>query len=395
MLRLNAMNTSALCLWSAVGDLAVPKLATQECAALIMLAATLLVFRTFRERYLLIWILGWLAYFVSPWTLRSAPRFATPAYLVASSEGLFVMAVCLFAAAVFVYSHARRLIAPLVVISMAAIVYAVVRAIYWPDSVTLRVALEIAYRFIALTAAVQLIRFRWARGQLAPWLLGLSLMALHLEWAPVVMYLPPGSPLVAEMLFGTSILLLVLDDSKMRTRRLAVINALTTTITRAQQHGPMMATALEELKALLRARAAWFRLMEGENMVIAQQIGKETLLPSLQLGLEDPGANSTNCGEGYSCVYTNTISWQAPTRPFSGIFARAHRYRHRRKTGCHPQSRSPRHSGIRRRWRKHGFVPEGRAFPPRGDCPRAGKEIPDRHFDSRQPPAPLLFSGGN
>jgi hypothetical protein len=51
------------------------------------------------------------------------------------------------------------------------------------------------------------------------------------------------------------------------------------------------------------------------DQVIARQIGKETLLPSLQLGLEDPGANSTNCGEGYSCVYTNTISWQSPTRP--------------------------------------------------------------------------------
>jgi uncharacterized protein DUF1552 len=51
------------------------------------------------------------------------------------------------------------------------------------------------------------------------------------------------------------------------------------------------------------------------DQVIAQRIGTETLLPSLQLGLEDPGANSTNCGEGYSCVYTNTISWQAPTRP--------------------------------------------------------------------------------
>ena len=51
------------------------------------------------------------------------------------------------------------------------------------------------------------------------------------------------------------------------------------------------------------------------DQVIAQKIGKENLLPSLQLGLEDPGANSTNCGEGYSCVYTNTISWQAPDRP--------------------------------------------------------------------------------
>src|SRR6185503_5200919 len=51
------------------------------------------------------------------------------------------------------------------------------------------------------------------------------------------------------------------------------------------------------------------------DQVIAAQIGRDTLLPSLQLGLEDPGANSTNCGEGYSCVYTNTISWQSPARP--------------------------------------------------------------------------------
>jgi hypothetical protein len=51
------------------------------------------------------------------------------------------------------------------------------------------------------------------------------------------------------------------------------------------------------------------------DQVIAQYIGQETLLPSLQLAVEDPGANSSNCGEGYSCVYTNTISWQTPTRP--------------------------------------------------------------------------------
>src|SRR4029434_1226233 len=42
---------------------------------------------------------------------------------------------------------------------------------------------------------------------------------------------------------------------------------------------------------------------------------QETLMPSMQLAVEDPGANSSNCGEGYSCVYTNTISWSAPTQP--------------------------------------------------------------------------------
>jgi hypothetical protein len=51
------------------------------------------------------------------------------------------------------------------------------------------------------------------------------------------------------------------------------------------------------------------------DQIIAQHIGQGTLLPSLQLGVEDPGANSSNCGEGYSCAYTNSISWPTPTRP--------------------------------------------------------------------------------
>jgi hypothetical protein len=51
------------------------------------------------------------------------------------------------------------------------------------------------------------------------------------------------------------------------------------------------------------------------DQIIAQHIGQESLLPSLQLAVEDPGANASNCGEGYSCVYTNTISWQTPVRP--------------------------------------------------------------------------------
>jgi len=51
------------------------------------------------------------------------------------------------------------------------------------------------------------------------------------------------------------------------------------------------------------------------DQLIAQKIGQDTLLPSLQVGIEDPGANSSNCGEGYSCAYTNSISWQSPTKP--------------------------------------------------------------------------------
>ena len=51
------------------------------------------------------------------------------------------------------------------------------------------------------------------------------------------------------------------------------------------------------------------------DQMIAQKIGQDNLMPSMQLAVEDPGANSSNCGEGYSCTYTNTISWSSPTQP--------------------------------------------------------------------------------
>ena len=52
------------------------------------------------------------------------------------------------------------------------------------------------------------------------------------------------------------------------------------------------------------------------DQIMAQKIGQETLLPSLQLACEDPNSSSSNCGEGYSCSYTNSISWiELPTPP--------------------------------------------------------------------------------
>ena len=57
------------------------------------------------------------------------------------------------------------------------------------------------------------------------------------------------------------------------------------------------------------------RAGETIDQVIAKQYGRDTLLPSVEMSVEDPGSGSSNCGEGYSCVYTNTISWATPTTP--------------------------------------------------------------------------------
>jgi hypothetical protein len=50
------------------------------------------------------------------------------------------------------------------------------------------------------------------------------------------------------------------------------------------------------------------------DQVIANKFGTDTLLPSIQLGVEDTG-NFGNCNWGYSCAYSNSISWTSPTTP--------------------------------------------------------------------------------
>lgn len=50
------------------------------------------------------------------------------------------------------------------------------------------------------------------------------------------------------------------------------------------------------------------------DQIAARELGKSTQLGSLEIGLEAPGMVG-NCDSGYSCAYTNTISWRTPTSP--------------------------------------------------------------------------------
>jgi len=50
------------------------------------------------------------------------------------------------------------------------------------------------------------------------------------------------------------------------------------------------------------------------DQIIAQEFGRDTILSSIQLGVEDAG-NYGNCNWGYSCAYTNSVSWTSPVSP--------------------------------------------------------------------------------
>jgi hypothetical protein len=50
------------------------------------------------------------------------------------------------------------------------------------------------------------------------------------------------------------------------------------------------------------------------DQMLARELGKQTQLGSLEVGLESPSL-AGDCDSGYSCAYTNTISWRNPTTP--------------------------------------------------------------------------------
>jgi hypothetical protein len=50
------------------------------------------------------------------------------------------------------------------------------------------------------------------------------------------------------------------------------------------------------------------------DQIAAQELGKRTQFASLEIGLEEPNL-AGGCDSGYSCAYTNTISWRTPTTP--------------------------------------------------------------------------------
>ena len=54
------------------------------------------------------------------------------------------------------------------------------------------------------------------------------------------------------------------------------------------------------------------------DQAIAREIGSQTRLPSLEIGMEDP-RQSGSCDSGYSCAYTNNLSWKGETQPMPPI----------------------------------------------------------------------------
>src|SRR5690349_11588407 len=70
---------------------------------------------------------------------------------------------------------------------------------------------------------------------------------------------------------------------------------------------------------LSAAKAKWtestdYYLGTTADQIAAQQVGRQTVLPSLELAM-DLLQTVGQCDNGYACVYQNNLSWSSPTTP--------------------------------------------------------------------------------
>ena len=239
---------------------------------LILLAGAILLYRIFREKYLLPWIAGWSAYSVCKLFIALNALQGDSRFWPAAASVSFVVAVYLLSAAVFLYVSERRLLWPAGMVMSVALLLAVVRALWWTNSVVLASAWNLCWRSVLFVASIQLVRAAWGRVAPGRWLLAGMFLFVNLPLgANHPAFLAPD--ILVDLLMGVGMVILVLDDSRVQIERLDVLNKLTNQISDSRDFDPSVGTALEELQRTSRARAAWFRVIDGDKLVVSEHRG--------------------------------------------------------------------------------------------------------------------------
>ena len=240
----------------------------QASALLLLLGTAVLIYRSFRNRYLLTWILGWLAYLVHKF---AAVSLESPG-LRALSVAMYVTAITLFAVSVFYYTDRKPRLRVLLGFAALTLLLSLVWAWWLPGRAGFGILLLVMYAVIRGWAAIHLSLFTRGRRRVGPLLLIVSLLFLHMH-EPGSSDLVAGFDIALELLLGMGMLVIVLDDSSERVRRLHVLGAVTTAIAEAQEFMPTVRTAMLQIRELTGAKAAWFRLLESDQLVLIDHIG--------------------------------------------------------------------------------------------------------------------------
>ena len=164
-----------LSIWKTAAAFGLTRPTAAEWVLLLLLGFSLLALKACRDGYVKIWIVGWAALVASRCLEHSLSATLPAPFGAVATQATFVLAAGLLAGAVLLYTLSRNLILPLAVITPLLVGLAGARVLLAPDSVPLRMAVEISYRTVLLTAAIALLYARRGRWHPAAWLVALSL----------------------------------------------------------------------------------------------------------------------------------------------------------------------------------------------------------------------------
>ena len=239
---------------------------------LVLLASGVVVYRIFRERYLFFWISAWSSYLLYRLLLDRAGDLGYPPVTVALTYTAFLISTGLFAAAVFDYLGRQRWFALVFGATTVAIALTLLRAFYWPESDLLETSIQTLYRLGTFTAALQLIAHSRGRRQLSPWLMAVMLLLVHIDYN-VHHHEHEGVDTFIETVLGLSMLVLLLDESRSRTRRLNMVREIIEATAAALDDNAVMMSVMTQLKNFMHAKAVWLRLLSGDSLEVRAQVG--------------------------------------------------------------------------------------------------------------------------
>jgi PAS domain S-box-containing protein len=253
-------------------DLALqPGFLAETWILVILLAGAILLYWSFRERYLVPWIAGWTAFGAAKMLTSLSQSHPWSPFLASFAYCAFVVAVGLFSGAVFLYVQQRKLLWMVGGLLFLALVFGAIRENWFPGK-ALRIFDFLSWRVVLALAVAQLVRFAWGRRNLGRWLLAITLLFLHLDLQPNAHSIV-AFDIVVDLLLGISMMMIVLDDSRVQIQRLNVLNAVTRQSANSKEFEPTLSTVLKQLAHITGAKASWFRMLEGDHLVLGASHG--------------------------------------------------------------------------------------------------------------------------
>ena len=237
---------------------------------LILLAGAVLLYSSFREKYLVPWIAGWTCLTLSKIAVTVSVGRGSSGLWASLEYAFFVLAVGLFSTAIFLYVSQKKLLWMVMALA-AALLLGLPYTLGMSRPLLFVLGLGLCW-VVKIIASAQLLRFAWGRRSIGRWLLALTFLLLHVELAGTIHSII-GYDVLVDLLLGIGMMTIVLEDSRIQIQRLDALNTITHQISDSRDFDPTVNNVLDELRKVTHARAAWFRILQGDKLVLAAQRG--------------------------------------------------------------------------------------------------------------------------